>query len=69
MLYKTVTERGDSYEEFVKKLTIAGQLGLEQYTAIDHIEDYMVECCCKGSSSSAECDKMLCLVVENMVND
>ena len=53
-LYETVTERGDSYEEFVKKLMIAGRLGLEQYTAIDHIEQYMVGYFCKGSSASAE---------------
>jgi hypothetical protein len=59
ILYKTVTERGDSYEEFVKKLMIAGQLGLEQYTAIDHIEQYMVGYFCKGSSSSAEWEKTL----------
>jgi hypothetical protein len=59
ILYKTVTERGDSYEEFVKKLMIAGRLGLEQYTSIEHIEEYMVEYFCKGSSSSVEWDKLL----------
>eukprot|EP00957_Ditylum_brightwellii_P085875 6532938-Ditylum_brightwellii.AAC.1 len=68
MLYKTVTERGDSYEEFVKKLIVAGWLGLEQYIALDYIEEYMVGYFCNGSSSSAEWDKMLCLVVEKMVN-
>ena len=59
ILYKTVTKRGDSYYEFVKKLMIAGRLGLEQYTAIDHIEENMVGYFRKGSSSSAEWDKML----------
>ena len=66
-LYERVTGRGQSYEEYVRKLIVAGRLGLESYTAIENIEEYLVGYFCKGAKSSMEWDTTLRSVVENMI--
>eukprot|EP00957_Ditylum_brightwellii_P038549 2913506-Ditylum_brightwellii.AAC.1 len=50
VLYKRVTDRGQSYEEYMRKLIAAGRLGLANYTAIKNIEEYLVGYFCKGGS-------------------
>eukprot|EP00957_Ditylum_brightwellii_P158303 12049903-Ditylum_brightwellii.AAC.1 len=67
VLYKRVTARAQSYEEYVRKLIVAGRLDLENYTAIENIEEYLVEYFCKGAMSSMEWETMLQSVVENMI--
>jgi hypothetical protein len=67
VLYKRVTDRGQSYEEYVRKLIGAGRLGLESSTAIENMEEYLVGSFCKGAMSSMEWDTMLRSVVENMI--
>eukprot|EP00957_Ditylum_brightwellii_P153202 11660725-Ditylum_brightwellii.AAC.1 len=60
VLYMRVTDRGQSYEEYVRKLIVAaGRLGFENYTAIENIEEYFVEYFRKGAMSSMELDNML----------
>eukprot|EP00957_Ditylum_brightwellii_P061218 4645279-Ditylum_brightwellii.AAC.1 len=56
---RRVTERGQSYEEYIRKFIVAGRLGLESYTAIETIEEYLVGYFCKGTMSSMESDTML----------
>ena len=51
----------------MRKLIVAGRLGLESYTAIENIEEYLVGYFCKGAKSSMEWDTTLRSVVENMI--
>eukprot|EP00957_Ditylum_brightwellii_P126412 9636245-Ditylum_brightwellii.AAC.1 len=59
VFYERVTERGDSYKEYVRKLNVAGRLGLEYCTPIGNIKEYLVGYFCKGAMSSMEWDTML----------
>eukprot|EP00957_Ditylum_brightwellii_P125695 9581028-Ditylum_brightwellii.AAC.1 len=43
-----VTDRGDSYEEYVRELIVASRLGLEMHTVLENIEEYLAGYFCRG---------------------